>query len=164
MATFSPEAYTVGWFCVLRVEVQAAKAMLDEEHNPPNTPYDENSYFLGRMGEHNVVIVGVVVKGRASLAEAAVNMIRTFTQIRFGLKVGIAGGAVNATDPRGFPNDILLGDVVISRPDGGHGKCHALVDCSSQADINGHSDVSQAGSCSMTRARNTPADTRSSRI
>ncbi|PKY00847.1 ankyrin, partial [Aspergillus campestris IBT 28561] len=121
MATFSPDAYTVGWFCVLRVEVQAARAMLDEEHNPPNTPYDENSYFLGRMGEHNIVIVGVVVKGRASLAEAAVNMIRTFKQIRFGLKVGIAGGAVNATDPRGFPSDILLGDVVISRPDGGHG-------------------------------------------
>ncbi|PLN77319.1 ankyrin [Aspergillus taichungensis] len=121
MATFNPDAYTVGWFCVLQVEFQAARAMLDEEHNPPNTPYDDHSYVYGRMGEHNIVIVGVVVKGRASLVEAAVNMIRTFKQIRFGLKVGIAGGAVHATDPRGFPNDILLGDVVVSRPDGAHG-------------------------------------------
>lgn len=164
MATLSPDAYTVGWFCVLSVEVQAARAMLDEEHNPPNTPYDENSYFLGRMGKHNIVIVGVVDKGRVSLAEAAVNMIRTFEQIRFGLKVGVSGGAVHATDPRGFPNDILLGDVVVSRPDGGHGKFYALINCSSQADINGHGDVSQAGSCSMTKAQNTPADMRLSRI
>ncbi|KAL3477528.1 ankyrin [Aspergillus californicus] len=121
MTTFSPEAYTVGWFCVLPVELKASRAMLDEEHNPPTTPYDENSYIFGRMGEHNIVIAALVVKGRTSTAEAAVNMIRTFKQIRFGLKVGIAGGAANATDPRGFPNDILLGDVVVSRPDGGHG-------------------------------------------
>ena len=53
----SHSAYRVGWICVLRCKVNASRALLDEEHErlPPGEK-DDNSYLLGRMGKHNVVI------------------------------------------------------------------------------------------------------------
>ncbi|KAL4967678.1 ankyrin repeat-containing domain protein [Aspergillus stella-maris] len=121
MKTLTHDAYTVGWFCVLESEQDAATALLDEEHNVPRTPRDENVYVVGRIGQHNVVIVRPVTQGRTDTAAAAVNMVRTFQQIRFGLMVGVAGGATSSVGRRGNEKDILLGDVVVSRPHGNHG-------------------------------------------
>ncbi|KAL4946228.1 hypothetical protein BDV06DRAFT_218557 [Aspergillus oleicola] len=73
------------------------------------------------MGQHNIVIARPVTTGRTDTAAAAVNMIRTFSKIRFGLVVGIAGGATTSVGRRGNEKDILLGDVVVSRPHGNHG-------------------------------------------
>ncbi|KAK1979878.1 hypothetical protein LZ30DRAFT_796894 [Colletotrichum cereale] len=80
--------YTVGWVCALPLEMAAARGMLDEVH--PNLPEqdaaDHNSYVLGQ------------------------DLLRTFKSIRFGLMVGIGGGAPSKT------HDIRLGDVVVSQP------------------------------------------------
>ncbi|KAK5202886.1 hypothetical protein LTR96_011356 [Exophiala xenobiotica] len=57
------------------------------------------------------------VYGTVSAATVAINMLRTFTGIRFGLMVGIGGGIPNSD--KGV--DIRLGDVVVSQPDGTHG-------------------------------------------
>lgn len=116
----TPDAYTVGWVCVLESEQIAARALLDEEHVRPPTPYDENAYIVGRMGNHNVVIARPIGQGKANTAGAAVNMTRTFPQIRFGLMVGVGGGATNSPGPYGGNRDIQLGDVV-STPQGKHG-------------------------------------------
>jgi len=54
----SVEEYQVGWVCALPVEMTAARAMLDEEHEQfkGDNERDNNNYVLGRVGEHNVVL------------------------------------------------------------------------------------------------------------
>jgi nucleoside phosphorylase len=94
-------------------------AMLDEEHSPlPQHPQDDNTYTLGRIGEHNVVIACLPTgqMGNNSAATVASQMRYSFGAIRFGLMVGIGGGVPSKK------HDIRLGDVVVSNPgknDGG---------------------------------------------
>ena len=117
----SIEEYQVGWVCALSKELTAARAMLDEEHEEfqSRVAQDNNSYVLGRVHEHNVVMACLPagMYGTNSAATVANNMLRTFTGIRFGLMVGIGGGIPNLS--KGW--DIRLGDVVVSQPDGTHG-------------------------------------------
>ncbi|KAK5210764.1 hypothetical protein LTR47_001484 [Exophiala xenobiotica] len=95
----------------------AVRAMLDEKHEPLKSQdtHDNNSYVLGRMGQHNVVIACLPagVYGTTSAATVAGNMLRTFTGLRFGLLVGIGGGIPNIPASR----DIRLGDIVVSQPE-----------------------------------------------
>ncbi|KAF5497478.1 Heterokaryon incompatibility protein 6, OR allele [Colletotrichum siamense] len=106
--------YTVGWISAIATEYIAARTFLDEIHeNPHELPhYDNNSYTLGQIGRHNVVIA-VLPNGTYGLTSAAVvarNMIMSFPNIRIGLMVGIGGGAPSPS------HDIRLGDVVVSTP------------------------------------------------
>jgi nucleoside phosphorylase len=107
------EDYTVGWICAVQTEYVAACELLDEEHPLLTTPpHDENVYTLGRIGDHNLIIA-CLPKGRyglTSAASVAKDMLRSFSQIRFGLMVGIGGGAPSEK------HDIRLGDVVVSSP------------------------------------------------
>src|SRR5436853_125176 len=95
----SIEEYQVGWVCALSKEMAAARAMLDEEHEPfqSDNELDNNSYVLGRVGKHNVVMacLPVGVYGTNAAATVANNMLRTFTGLRFSLMVGIGGGIPN---------------------------------------------------------------------
>ncbi|RDW84050.1 uncharacterized protein DSM5745_04376 [Aspergillus mulundensis] len=112
------ESYTVGWVCALPLELEAARIMLDEHHqDPPREPHEANIYCLGRICEHNVVIVSLPA-GRYGTNAAAVctaQMMEKFRSIRFGFLVGIAGGAPNDEV------DVRLGDVVIGQPKGHYG-------------------------------------------
>lgn len=110
----SPDAYTVGWICATGVELVAAQALLDEEHNtlddlPVN---DNNTYTLGRIGKHYVVIAVLPhwQYGLVSAANVARDMARSFSNVRIGLMVGIGGGAPSQK------HDIRLGDIVVSSP------------------------------------------------
>jgi len=115
------EEYQVGWVCALPKELTAARAMLDEEHEAytSQVPHDNNSYVLGCIHGHNVVMACLPagVYGTVSAASVATNMLRTFPGIRLGLMVGIGGGIPN---PHKHV-DIRLGDVVVSQPDGMYG-------------------------------------------
>ena len=54
------DEYTVGWICTLDTERTAARQFLDEIHDSQLVlPHDNNSYTLGRMGDHNVAIAGL---------------------------------------------------------------------------------------------------------
>jgi nucleoside phosphorylase len=104
--------YTVGWVCALPKEQTVATAMLDYIHDdllkPPNDP---NTYTLGSVAKHNVVIT-CLPKGKIgnNLAATVVTwMISTFPSIKFGLIVSIGGGV---------PPEVRLGDVVVSTPVG----------------------------------------------
>lgn len=115
---FSNDDYTVGWVCALPDEMAAATAMLDETHpSLPNRPNDHNTYTLGHIGVHNIVVacMGLGVYGTTSAAVVAIQLLSSFRSIRFGLMVGIGGGAPTKSA------DIRLGDVVVSKPTGGHG-------------------------------------------
>jgi hypothetical protein len=57
-AQFSHDDYTVGWICALPLELAAAETLLDKVHSPlPNPVGDDNTYTLGQIGPHNIVIV-----------------------------------------------------------------------------------------------------------
>jgi nucleoside phosphorylase len=111
--------YLVGWICTQPAEFAAARAMLDDEHGMPEnqSPADRNTYFLGRMGPHNVAIACLPTgtPGNMLAATVATDMQRTFQGVRVSLLVGVGSGAPSAVD------DIRLGDVVISRPMGNSG-------------------------------------------
>ncbi|KXX79488.1 5'-methylthioadenosine/S-adenosylhomocysteine nucleosidase [Madurella mycetomatis] len=102
--------YTVGWVCALPKEQTAATAMLDQRHpDLPKKPTDPNTYTLGSVGKHNVVIACLPKgqTGNSPAATIAANMISTFPSIKVGLMVGVGGG---------IPPKVRLGDVVVSVP------------------------------------------------
>ncbi|KAK2480748.1 hypothetical protein H9L39_06387 [Fusarium oxysporum f. sp. albedinis] len=115
-----PDAYTVGWVCALSTEFTAAQEQFDEEYEPHESPEhrdanDFNVYSFGKVKGH-MVVVAVLPNGQygtASAATVAKDMIRSFRNIRFGLMVGIGGGAPTKQ------HDIRLGDVVVSSPSPG---------------------------------------------
>ncbi|KAE8346111.1 hypothetical protein BDV24DRAFT_177004 [Aspergillus arachidicola] len=118
LTPFSHNDYTVGWIRALPLEIAAAKAILDEVHPKLlSSPSDHNTYTLGTIGCHNIVIVCLPsgVYGTTPLAIVASQMISRFPSLRFSLMVGIGGG-VPSRD-----TDIGLGDVVVSNPTKGFG-------------------------------------------
>ncbi|EEY18815.1 pfs domain-containing protein [Verticillium alfalfae VaMs.102] len=114
-----PDVYTVGWICALVVELVAAKAFLDKVHDDPErlSPNDTNTYSLGEIGGHNIVIAALPTGDLRPSAAAvvAMQMQNSFPNIQFCLSVGTAGGAPS---PK---NDIRLGDVIVSCPRGTQG-------------------------------------------
>lgn len=113
MRTLNHGDYKVGWVCALPLEAAAAEAMLDEQHGPLSQhPSDHNSYILGRIGNHNVVVACLPI-GRIGTHNAAIvasQMGFSFQSIKINLMVGIGGGVPSDK------NDIRLGDVVVSKP------------------------------------------------
>ncbi|KAL7916564.1 hypothetical protein GGI35DRAFT_45446 [Trichoderma velutinum] len=107
--TLQNESYTIAWICALPIEMAAANAMLDGIHpSLPSNAKDSNSYILGNVGRHNVVVACLPADhyGTNSAAVVANNLIRTFPSIRIGLMVGIGGGVPGSVDVR-------LGDIVV---------------------------------------------------
>jgi nucleoside phosphorylase len=121
MATENPRSrddYTVGWICALPLEMAAAKLMLDAIHPSLPTPStDHNTYILGNIGDHNIVVACLPAGayGTISAATVAIQLLSSFHSIRFGLLVGIGGGVPSSNA------DIRLGDVVVSQPEGTSG-------------------------------------------
>lgn len=116
----SPELYTIGWIAALPIERAAATALLDDRHDVPEGFHqdqsDANSYTWGRIGEHCVVIASLSagVYGTTSAAATAQDLVRSLPHIRIGFLVGIGGGIARPD----LGQDIRLGDVVVSQPDG----------------------------------------------
>ncbi|CAI7639609.1 unnamed protein product [Penicillium glandicola] len=112
-ASLSHGDYTIGWICALPLEMAAAKLMLDSIHpSLPRPPTDQNTYILGNIGDHNIVIACLPsgAYGNVSAATVAMQLLSTFHSIRFGLMVGIGGGVPSSNA------DIRLGDIVVSQP------------------------------------------------
>ncbi|KAK4206015.1 ankyrin repeat protein, partial [Rhypophila decipiens] len=106
-----PASYTVGWICAVETEYVAAQECLDAEHPKlaAQDAADNNIYTLGTIGTHNVVVACLPHwnYGLVSAANVARDMLRTFSNVRFGLMVGIGGGVPTKQDVR-------LGDIVVS--------------------------------------------------
>ncbi|KAJ5802103.1 uncharacterized protein N7503_004553 [Penicillium pulvis] len=109
--------YDVAILCALRTELLAVRTLFEEEHHQLKTvQQDTNHYSLGRMGEHYVVATCLPSGEYGTNAASAVmvNMQRSFPQVECILLVGIGGGVPSSE------NDIRLGDVVVSHPNGSH--------------------------------------------
>ncbi|KAK2036858.1 hypothetical protein LZ31DRAFT_571148 [Colletotrichum somersetense] len=104
------DCYVIAWICALHIEMAAARAMLDEEHQDPVAfTNDSNTYSLGSIQGHNVVIACLpnAQYGTNNAANVLTNLRRTFPAVSLGLMVGIGGGAPSMTA------DVRLGDVVV---------------------------------------------------
>lgn len=87
----------------------AARAMLDETHEALSQDVnDKNTYTLGNIGPHNIVVACLPngQYGTNNAASVLANMLRSFPSICKGFMVGIGGGVP-------FSADIRLGDVVV---------------------------------------------------
>ncbi|KAK7219335.1 hypothetical protein V2G26_007338 [Clonostachys chloroleuca] len=105
----SHDQYTIAWICALPIEMAAARAMLDDIHEDlPRHTNDTNTYTLGSVQRHNIVVACLPTAqyGTNSAANVLTHLIRTFPSIRLGLMVGIGGGVPSRVDMR-------LGDVVV---------------------------------------------------
>jgi nucleoside phosphorylase len=115
-AALAASEYNIGWITIKpESELVAARLMLDEVHKKIQISGDPFTYYPGKIGEHNVVISCSGEAGKHQAAECAVNMMRTFKNIKIGLLSGIGGGVPS---PK---HDIRLGDVVVGMPDGVYG-------------------------------------------
>jgi nucleoside phosphorylase len=93
----------------------AARVMLDKDHGViRGIGQDHNTYYAGRIHDHNVIIAVLPagIDGHVSAAGVVKDMIRTFGELRFILLVGIGGGIPHLEGKI----DIRLGDVVVSKP------------------------------------------------
>ncbi|KAJ5982693.1 Pfs NACHT and ankyrin domain protein [Penicillium sp. IBT 35674x] len=105
----SHDKYTIAWICAIHIEMAAARAMLDEIHqSPPAYADDCNTYVLGSIKQHQVVIACLPAEqyGTNNAARVMTNMKRTFPALRAILMVGIGGGVPSRCD-------LFLGDVVV---------------------------------------------------
>jgi nucleoside phosphorylase len=108
--------YTIGWICPLPLEMTAAMSMLDETHQKlPQSDGDSNTYVLGRIHDHDIVLACLPEMGTNPAAKVAQQMKQSFPDLRCALLVGI-GGAIPT--PR---RDIRLGDVVVGIPGSKYG-------------------------------------------
>ncbi|PWI68216.1 hypothetical protein PCL_01985 [Purpureocillium lilacinum] len=115
------DEYTVGWICSTAVDYIAARAVLDITHPQPKPGsfYTTTHYTLGEIGNRNVVVTFISRDedglSSANAATVADNMLHEFHNIKFGVAVGVGGGAPSDQ------HDIRLGDVVVSTPGNGQG-------------------------------------------
>ncbi|KAI9150620.1 hypothetical protein HJFPF1_10395 [Paramyrothecium foliicola] len=133
------EDYTIAWICALSLELAASRAILDEEHLPLHVVGDDNTYVLGRIHQHNVVMACLPGQyGTNNAAIVATNLKRSFPNIRATLMVGIGGGAPGRVDLR--LGDIVVGTSVIQYDMGKvimDGQFHGTADAKSPARLLG---------------------------
>jgi len=127
--------FTIGWICQNEIELAASKGMLDETYqNLPQDENDSNTYTLGRIKLHNVVMACLPSgeRGTDTAASVAKDLLRSFPNIRLGLMVGVGGGAPGhpSDDPM---EDIRLGDIVVSQSGEGHGRREFNLVCRHQS-------------------------------
>ncbi|KAI1203053.1 hypothetical protein F5X97DRAFT_284729 [Nemania serpens] len=75
------DAYTIGWICALHIELAAARSMLNTIHdNLDKISNDSNTYTLGSLYHHNVVIACLPTHryGTNNAAVVASNICWTF--------------------------------------------------------------------------------------
>ncbi|KAF3935825.1 hypothetical protein ABW19_dt0207112 [Dactylella cylindrospora] len=104
--------FKIAIICALPLEADAVLSLFDV-HWDIDGRYGSglNAYSIGMIGRHNVVLVHMPEMGKVSAASAIATCQYKFAGIKLGLVVGICG-AVPFGKSR---EDILLGDVVISR-------------------------------------------------
>jgi nucleoside phosphorylase len=104
--------YTVACICPMGVELAPVEAMLDQPHPSLPTQRDQNSYTLGEMGGHNIVIAVLPEIKTNSAAAVATQLLNDFPSIKFGFLVGINSGMPDLANEI----DIRLDDIVVSKP------------------------------------------------
>lgn len=103
--------FEIAIICALGVESNAVELIFDEfwVDTFGKDAKDKNCYTHGRIGNFNVVLVGLSEMGTISALNAASDLNKSY-EVHLALLVGICGGMPQIDDK----NDIFLGDVIIS--------------------------------------------------
>ncbi|KDN60507.1 hypothetical protein CSUB01_06094 [Colletotrichum sublineola] len=104
--------FRIAVICALPLEYDAITFAVDEFW-PANTgtPGNHHAYKTGRIGSHNVVLLLLPNMGKASAASAAASLRSIYTGIEMAILTGICGGVPSP----GTNNEVMLGDVIISK-------------------------------------------------
>jgi nucleoside phosphorylase len=105
--------FEIAIICALPLEANAVEALFDKSWDGEaygKAPGDRNTYTLGVVGSHNVVLAYMPRMGKASAATVTTSLRSSFQQINLALAIGICGGVPNGADQE---KEILLGDVII---------------------------------------------------
>lgn len=108
--------FEIAIICALPLEYDAVSYIFDEFWDEDGDQYgkapgDPNCYTTGRIGNYNVVLALLPHMGLTSAASAAASMRSSYTGLQLALLVGVCGAVPRGQDD----NEILLGDVVISK-------------------------------------------------
>jgi nucleoside phosphorylase len=108
--------FTIAIFCALPLEADAVSELFEdilgkEVNNHRKAVGDDNTYTLGKIMHHNVVLVHMAGMGKGTASQAASSMRSSYPEIKLALMVGICGGVPSH---HGGKDDLILGDVVIS--------------------------------------------------
>ncbi|KAI1122591.1 purine and uridine phosphorylase [Nemania abortiva] len=106
--------FKIAIICALTLEAQAVAALFDihwDNKAYNQAPEDTNTYSVGTIGGHNVVLVHLHNIGKVAAATAAAFLRTCYKGIRLALVVGICGGVPFGES---LDKEILMGDVVIS--------------------------------------------------
>ncbi|KAI1827296.1 nucleoside phosphorylase domain-containing protein [Xylaria intraflava] len=104
---------SIAIFCALTLEADAVLSVFDHHWDIrlfSNPDQDKNTYSIGKIGCHNVVLIHMSGMGRTPAATAAASCRTTFPGVSRALVVGICG----AVPFHRRSTEIILGDVVIS--------------------------------------------------
>ncbi|KAI1322666.1 hypothetical protein F5Y16DRAFT_30590 [Xylariaceae sp. FL0255] len=111
--------YHVAIICALPRESAAVRAVFDkfwadhiEGDQITRECNDSNSYTVGEIGRHHVVLVHMPQYGTNNAATSAASLRSTFPAIKIALVVGVCGGIPIRGQEK---QDIFLGDVIISK-------------------------------------------------
>lgn len=107
--------FTVAIFCALPLEADAVRDLFEEIWGEGETygkaAGDANTYTLGKILHHNVVLVHMGGMGKGAASQASSSLLSSYPEIKLGLVVGICGGVPSYS---GRKDDLILGDVMIS--------------------------------------------------
>ncbi|KAI9367893.1 hypothetical protein BJX61DRAFT_550917 [Aspergillus egyptiacus] len=108
-------AFSVAIFCALPLEADAFCELLDEIWDEGDNVYgkstgDDNTYTLGRMSRHNVVLVHMPGMGKKEASRAASSLRTSYPGIKLALVAGVCGGVPSGEGGE----ELILGDVVVS--------------------------------------------------
>lgn len=112
----SRDEFEVALVCSLPLEYDAVSLLFDQFWDENGDPYgraigDPNTYTTGRFGKFDVVLVLLPNTGNISAASATASLRSSYPGLRLVILTGICG-AVPSSDAG---DEILLGDVIISK-------------------------------------------------
>jgi nucleoside phosphorylase len=110
--------FEIAFICALTLEADAVDAIFDHHWDDDGPAYgkapgDPNTYSLGVVGRHNVVLAHMSGMGKANAAAVAANCRASFPNIKLAIVVGVCG-VVPFGGGGGAEGEIVLGDVIVS--------------------------------------------------
>ncbi|KAK5676328.1 hypothetical protein LTS10_011140 [Elasticomyces elasticus] len=102
--------------CALALEMDMVRALFEVDLTKMygKAEGDRNHYAFGILGGKPVVLARLRDMGKLNAAEVASGLRLSFSNIKIGFVVGVAGGAPHTSGENGKENSIFLGDVVVS--------------------------------------------------
>ncbi|KAK4071255.1 uncharacterized protein Triagg1_6286 [Trichoderma aggressivum f. europaeum] len=112
----SRDEFEIALICALTLEYDAVSLLFDEFWDEDGDRYgraigDPNTYTTGRFGNFDVVLVLLPTTGNVSAASATASLRSSYSGLRLVILTGTCGGVPFS----GTGDEILLGDVIISR-------------------------------------------------